>query len=165
MITLVQVFFVFLLFFILIMLYKSEMISAKKSLPKARIEEYWNGKERRKHIRFKKMLEINYVVRKKPHIKNNCKTIDISEGGAKIFLDEKLSKGAIMDLHISIPDSKEIVAIEGEVVWSEDASQDKESGKRFFYCGIKFFAIKEPSQVSLIEYIRSLETSDEGVLA
>jgi len=158
MFTLVGLFFIVLLSMILYLLYKNEFIISKNNRHHAKIEEYWTGKERRKYGRFKKILDVIYAIAKKPQLKSNGRTIDISEGGMKLLLDEKLPAGAILDLKISIPASAQEIEVEGEVVWCEENSQKEEPGKRHFYHGIKFLAIKEPSGKYLSEYIRSIST-------
>src|SRR3989338_2613326 len=94
--------FIVLLFMILGLLYRNEKVSSKRASPHAKIEEYWNGMERRRYARFKKILEVTYKIEKKPHLKAG-KTVDISEGGVKLLLDEKLAKGTIVDLQIALP--------------------------------------------------------------
>ncbi|MFH0764283.1 MAG: PilZ domain-containing protein [Candidatus Omnitrophota bacterium] len=156
MFTLVGLFFILLLSMILYMLYRTELTATKNNRHHAKVEEYWTGKERRKYTRFKKTLDVIYTVAKKPHLSSRGHTIDISEGGMKLVLDEKLPKGAIMDLKISIPGSSQDTDVEGEIIWSEEANYDKLSGKRQFYYGIKFLYIKEPSGKHLSDYIRSI---------
>ena len=152
-----ELLFIVLLSMMLFMVYKNERTSAKKSLPRAKAEEYWNGKERRRHVRFKEALELTYMIERKPHLKHG-RTVNISEGGLKLVLAEKLATGTIMDLRIALPNSKKNteIEIEGDVVWSGDAKDEEGSGKRLFYSGIKFFAIPEPSGTDLINYLRSL---------
>ena len=156
MFTLVGLLFIILLSMVLYTLYKSEFLVSKNNRRHAKIEEYWTGKERRKFTRFKKTLDVIYAIAKKPHLKNNANTVDISEGGMKLLLDEKLSVGAIMGLKISIPASPQDVEVEGEVVWCEEDGRNEASSKKHFYHGIKFLAIKEPSGKHLIDYIRSI---------
>lgn len=151
----IELLFIVLLVMILFMLYKGERMLSKKVLPRAKIEECWNGRERRRHVRFKKMLEATYVIEKKPRLKSG-KTVDISEGGAKLILAEKLSKGTMLCLEISIPGSQNTVEMEGEIVWSNESNETDPSGKRLFYSGVRIVAIKEPSAADFINYIRSL---------
>ncbi len=155
----VELLFIVLLAMVLLMLYKTERFLVKKRLPSAMVEEYWNGRERRQHVRFQKALEVTYIVEKRPHLNNNGKTVDISEGGIKILLGEKLSEGVILDLKVSLPGSQEPAELEGMVVWSEDVKEKDASGKRCFHSGVKFSAIKEPSGKRLINYIYSLASS------
>ena len=157
MLIIAEILFIVLLSTMLLMIYKNERASAKRSLARAKAEEYWNGRERRRHVRFKNALELTYIIEKRPHLKQT-KTVDISEGGLKLVLAEKLAAGTMMDIRITLPGSEKNteVEVEGEVVWSDDAKEVESSGKRLFYSGIKFFAIPEPSARSLISYIKSL---------
>jgi c-di-GMP-binding flagellar brake protein YcgR len=157
----IEILFVLLLIAILVVLYRNERLVKRSRLPYADIEEFWDGKERRRHIRFKSALQVTYSLRDKRHIKNNCRTIDISDGGLKLMMNEKLSVGSLLHLKISIPRSKSSAEIEGEIVWSEDVAEKDTLGRRLFCSGLKFSAIKEPFGKHLIEYIHTLsEKSD-----
>jgi len=158
MILVVELLFIVLLAMILFMIYANERSTGKRLLPFATIEEYWSGAERRQHVRFNKTLVVTYIVKKKPGRDSNGKTVDISEGGMKLLLEEKLPKGTILLLKIDLPDIKKIAELEGQVVWSEDSESKGQSDKRFFCCGLKFCHIKEPSGWHLIDYIHSMAT-------
>ena len=140
----------------LFMLWAHEKLTNKKIIPHAKIEECWQDEERRQHSRFDKDLEIEYNVEKRPHLKSG-KTVNISKGGMKLLLDEKLPRGAIMDLKVYIPEKKRVIEVEAEVVWTKDVEGKLSSGKRFFHSGIKFIAVKEPSDIHFWEYMNSLE--------
>lgn len=146
---------IILLIYILYMLLGAEKLRRRIFVPRARVEEYWDGRERRRHVRFKKALEVVYKVERRAHLKNG-RTVDISEGGMKLCVDDKLLKGAIVALEVDIPDLGKTAQVEGEVMWSEDADIKDDSGKRYFHSGIRFIAIKEPPEADLAKYIRSL---------
>ena len=150
--------FLLLLSLTLLMLWAHERITNKRIVPRARIEECWTGDERRRHTRFEDELSVSYSVEKKPHLRNS-RTINLSKGGMKLFLDDKLQKGAILDLKIYIPQKKVTVEVEAEVVWTKDAQDNDLSGKRFFHSGVKFIAMKGSSDAHLSEYICSLEAN------
>ncbi|MDD5495549.1 MAG: PilZ domain-containing protein [Candidatus Omnitrophica bacterium] len=156
MLLIMELFLIALLGMIVFLLIKNQKINSKKTVPHAKLEEYWDGKERRRHFRFHKELVLEYKLLKNPHSNKNCRTINISEGGLKLYLDDKLLKGTIMQIEIEIPEAKLHGEIEGEVVWTEDADSKDGSGKRFFYSGIKFLRIEEPFRTKLGNYIRSL---------
>jgi len=156
MILIVEFLFIVILVMVLFTFYRTEGSSAKKLLPHALVEECWSGKERRHHVRFKEDTSVDYIIRKRPHLHANGRTVDISGGGMKLLIDEKLPEGAIIDLKISVPGSSENTEIEGFVVWSEDIAQFGASGKRMFHAGIKFSVIKEPGGRHLVDYIRSI---------
>lgn len=157
----VGVCFLALLSITLIMLWGHEKLTNKKATPHARIEEYWSGEERRAHMRFKHDIEVEYTVEKRPRI-NNGKSLNISKGGMKVLLAEKLPAGAIIDLKIQIPERKTIY-VEGEVVWTKELEEKDPSGKRFFHSGIKFMAMKEPVGTRLDSYISHLEHQSSEV--
>jgi len=161
MILIVELLFVVLLSMILYMIYLHERILTKKNTPQAKMEEFWSGKERREHFRFEKSLGVNYIIEKKAHLKNAGTTVDISEGGMKLLLDEKLSNDTIVDLKVFLPNSHKFAEVEGKVIWSEEVKEIDPSGKRLFYSGISFIAVKEPSNGKLAEYIRSLASDLE----
>lgn len=158
----VELIFIILLIAVLFMLYGNDRLTAKNSTPKAKVEEYWSGKERRKHVRFKNTMEIHYVVKKKPFLSKNARTEDISEGGIRIVLGEKLAKGVILELRIPIPNLSRTQNVEGEVMWSEELQEKHPSGKRLFASGIKFRALEDRSDKTLFTYIRSLPSSASG---
>ena len=149
--------FLILLSITLMMLWGHERIATKRVVPRAKIEECWDGEERRSHGRFNENLEVEYGVRKKPHLKNG-RTVNLSKIGIKLLLDEKLQKGAILGLKIHIPEKRRTIEVEAEVVWTNDADKKDPSGKRFFFSGLKFISIKEPAGIHLSEYLTHLES-------
>lgn len=161
MLLVVELLFIVLLALVFLMLYRGERLSRKAVVPKATIEEYWTGRERRQCVRFKKDLGVDYTIEKRPHLKNNGKVLDISESGVKLTMDEKLAKGTILDLCISEPNSRKTLKIEGEIVWFEECLQGKGvPGKRMFRCGLKFLGVRTPSGMLVSEFIRSLATTE-----
>jgi len=152
-----EIVFILTLVMILFMLYRNERIISKSVLPQANVEEFWDGPERRRHARFRKKLAIRYHVIKHSRIKNRCRSIDISEGGMKLLLSEKLDKGTMLEIQIRIPNSGKNIDAEGCVAWAEEITKRDAFGRRLFYAGIKFSAINEPDGSSLLEYIKSLE--------
>lgn len=147
--------FLILLSITLMMLWAHERIAIKKVVPCARVEEFWDGEERRLHKRFEKDLDVEYNVMKRPRLRNG-RTVDLSKGGMKLLLDEKLPMGAILALKIHIPERRQTIEVETEVVWTNDADKRDAAGKRFFFSGLKFIAIKEPAGVHLSEYLTHL---------
>jgi c-di-GMP-binding flagellar brake protein YcgR len=123
------------------------------------VEEYWSGKERRSHPRFRQKLDVEYTLEKRPNLKAKGYTIDISEGGLKVLMDEKLAKGTSLEFVITLPGKKSPAQIKSEVIWLEEAKAPGPLGKRMFYYGVRFLAIKEPGGSSLLNYIRSIQLS------
>lgn len=157
MLLLVEFLFILILSMMLFMVYRRDLISSKKNSHMASVEEFWAGKDRRKHVRFQKSLSVIYAMERYPHLNSKCSTIDISEGGMKILIDQKLEKGAVMDLMVDLGDGAAHPAeVEGEIAWSEESKDPDPSGKRMFYCGVKFLAIKEGRGKRLADYFSNL---------
>ena len=154
-----ELIFIALLLVVCFMFYRNERSSKKSRMPRAIVEEYWSGRERRRYIRFRKTLEVEYTVLKKPHLRDKTITLDVSEGGVKLLADEKFGTGTILELKITIPASRHTAEMEGEVVWSEEAPGKDGQDKRLFHSGIKFFSIREPGPARLMDYIRSLDSN------
>ena len=159
----VEFLFVILLSAVLFMIFKNEGLALKNKLHKARVEECWHGECRRKHPRISKSLGVVYSVVKNHAVKNmSGNTVNISEGGVKLLLDEKLPPETTLSLKITISDPGEAAEVTGEIIWTEDAADVNDpSGKRFFYSGIKFSSTKNPSGIKLTEYIRSLTVDNK----
>jgi len=139
------------------MLWGHERIATKRVISRAKVEEYWDREERRSHERFNKDLEVEYSVRMRPHLKNG-RTVNLSMGGMKLLLDEKLPKGAMLGLKVYISDKRRTIEAEAEVVWTKDAEKKDPLGRRFFFSGLKFISIKEPEGIHLSEYLAHLES-------
>lgn len=162
MFTIVGLLFLILLSAILYMLYKSDSIRMRNGHHHARLEEYWDGKERRIHERFKDSLDVVYTVLKNAQINKNGKTIDISEGGLKLLLDQKLSLNSVLMLKVVLPDPKNEAELEGKVMWCEEDKAGDASGKRFFYHGIKLTAIREPSGRNFTDYLHLIASQQKN---
>jgi c-di-GMP-binding flagellar brake protein YcgR len=145
---------------LLLMVYRNDRILSRQRVPKAVIEEWWDGGERRKYRRFQATLEISYRVKQDGHREQAGKTIDISAGGMKILLTEKLSAGTHLDIQAELPGIAKHVQLEGEVAWSGEAGGELASGKRSFYAGVEFSSLKEPSRTMLINYINSIASEN-----
>jgi len=152
----VGVSFLILLSITLFMLWAHEKITNKKITPHATVEECWTNEERREHKRFADGVVVEYSVEKKPHLKGG-RVINMSKGGMKLLLDEKLPTGTILDLKIYMPEKKTAAEVEAEIVWTKDAQIKDLSEKRFFHSGIKFIAIKDSADVHIADYINSCE--------
>ncbi|MDD5136793.1 MAG: PilZ domain-containing protein [Candidatus Omnitrophica bacterium] len=160
----IELLFILLLAAVLYLIFKSDGLVIKSGLRRARVKECWDGKNRRQYPRFMESLEVAYcIVKKRVSGIASGKTVDISEGGAKLLLDEKLPLGTAINLKIALPDSQQQAELIGNVVWTEDASDIEDpTGKRFFYSGIKFSSTKDPSGKDFISFIRSRPPDQES---
>jgi len=134
-----------------------ERRARKRSRPKARVDAYWQGAERRKFFRFRRSLDAVYRIEKSPHIRTYCRTADISEGGLRLVIDAKLTPGDIVDLLMEVPGTDAQTEVEGKVVWCDESpEQDDLSGKRLFQVGLQFCRMTGRSAKIVGEYIRSI---------
>ena len=152
----IEIFFLALLSMILFILYSGGSSSSRNRFRCGLVTGSWAGKERRQYVRFSKNIDVNYIVRKNARPSTGSSTVDISIGGVRLQLDEKLSKGAVLLLKIILPNTARTVEAEGEIVWSEEIACNNTGGKRIFHSGIKFISVKRKSSSALLEYIRSL---------
>lgn len=158
-----ELFFIALLLATLFMVSRNDGFAVRNKLRQAMLEGYWSGKNRRQYPRFAKSLEVAYSVLKRAVMVAKGETVNISEGGVKLLLDEKLPLGTTLNLKISLPHNGQVSEITGDVVWTEEAPDVKDpSDKRFFYSGIRFSSIKESSGKSFVDYIRSISPNQES---
>lgn len=116
------------------------------------------GREKREMIRAGISTEVIYNVLGKPQIKHKCLSRDISGSGIGLTTDEKLSKEAILELKINIPESG-VISAKGEVVWISEISL-REDGKGPFSAGVKFIDINLNDHQKITEYIdKNMELS------
>jgi hypothetical protein len=71
---------------------------------------------RRKFDRFKMDSDIRVMVGERELV-GSLKTISL--GGASFCADEALEKGGIITMKISSPDGRDVVEVQGQVVWNE----------------------------------------------
>ena len=97
--------------------------------------------EKRNSPRIRSLLLASYVPRKgdqQEYIISIGRTLDVSEGGAKIETHRQLDKGLLLELEIAVED--QIISAKGVVLYSQ------ELGDGLFGTGISFTAINEESR-------------------
>jgi c-di-GMP-binding flagellar brake protein YcgR len=128
----------------------------KSKITRGAVKEYWNGQERRKSLRINASLVVRYSIEKRYSI-NSGKMKDVSSGGMRLILNEKLKEEAFILLEFDLPDGKEIIKAEGKVIWSSgEFGERDESGKRLFQTGIQFVNIKAEGKKRLVTYIEKI---------
>lgn len=93
----------------------------------------------------KREIDAVYVNRNK---ERNTHAMDISLGGMRIFADQALKEGDILNFEISLPDLAETLSAFAEVVWSNE----KEGG-------LHFLEMKEDDLRVLKAYLRKASTT------
>jgi len=145
---------------ILIMLLSQERAAAKKNVPHAAVEEYWDGTERRQYARFDHELTVDYYLDNKYHPPKAAKTVDISEGGLKLLLQEKLAVGSLVQVRIALPHPRSVIGIKAEVAWSQESDRKDGTDRRLFRAGLRFVDLKDLSRMQLTDFIKSLSAGD-----
>ena len=129
----------------------------KSKIPKGTVKEYWNGRERRQAIRINASFVVKYSVKKKPYTKLNAHMKDLSHGGMRLLINEKLEEGVLLLLEFNIPDTTDAISTEGKVIWTEgEFSERDEAGRRIFQTGIQFINIKTADKEKLVSYIEKI---------
>ena len=121
-----------------------------------KLEGYWSGTERRSTARLNVSLEVKYSINGKI---SDTRSINISARGVGLLLDEKIKEGTILGLEIKIPREERIVKVTSKVVWSRESPEDeKNSTKRFFNTGLRFFKFQKNDAKRLFDFIHGLES-------
>ena len=75
--------------------------------------------EQRRHIRIRSSLRVSYQAGNSPP-RSDCRSKNISEGGIRISLYQKLEAGTVLKLCIYFQDLAEPAVIFGKVVWARE---------------------------------------------
>jgi c-di-GMP-binding flagellar brake protein YcgR len=110
------------------------------------------GKDlRRRHERISILLRINYEAANGIS-RYNCRTKDISEGGVRFGLYQRLKISMALKIHIYLQGAAESVLLLGSVAWIKETS-----GKEYPYeVGIKFDECCVPSISKIKDHIQSI---------
>lgn len=115
--------------------------------------------ERRKYVRLNGSLAIRYKILKNDDVSSEIESFDsqalstnISEGGIRITMKEKLSPSDKILLQVTLPDKSMSVKLIGEVVWQQEEKDDI-TGDNKFDTGIKYIKIEARDIAKLTYYI------------
>lgn len=114
----------------------------------------WDSKERRKFVRIKFPCEITTRGPKKHIIPANAE--NISAGGIRVVISEKLDNGSIVDLDIFGIKNDPLVC-KGTVIWifSKKNPQDQ----TVYDTGIEFYQIDENDIVEIQKLVASITSN------
>ena len=113
-------------------------------------------KRRRRHKRLTSLnetLSATYKVGFCVYKKQAFSVKDISGGGIKLLLPEKLKPGNIIYLNIALNGNKEIIPAKGEIIWSRKA-EDANCSKTAYDTGIQFIKIDLLSICKIYTYFQ-----------
>ena len=106
--------------------------------------------EHRGYIRLRESLKIDYKIVEPVGGLGGSFSEDISGGGIRLPLKERLRPGTILDLEIHLPEFTEPIKATGEVVWLHG----RDNVEFPFVVGIKFIKIDQFDRGKLLNYIR-----------
>jgi c-di-GMP-binding flagellar brake protein YcgR len=113
-------------------------------------------REKRRYVRANGLVLVNYKI-PNLEIEGKSSAYDVSGGGLRITVNQKLELGTLIEMEIYLPGSSQPILAKGEVVWTQrlqekiDAPLAEE--KKYFYVGIKFNVIDENSKNRIINYV------------
>ncbi|MDO8602694.1 MAG: PilZ domain-containing protein [Candidatus Omnitrophota bacterium] len=108
--------------------------------------------ENRKFVRIEWPVIIKYKTIEEPHIQDHIVSKDISEGGARFIVYERLMKGTRLDIQLEVPFDSLPIFAKGEVAWIKKAG-DEDS--KAFEIGVVFTNVDSKEQKRLKMYIES----------
>ncbi len=111
------------------------------------------GEERRRYPRSAAALRINYQIGNEPAVHYNCVVRDISEGGIRLSLYQRVARGSSVRLQIYLPDAQEPTLVFGKVVWERETS-DKEYP---YDAGIEFNLFDPAFRLRIQKYIQGMK--------
>lgn len=151
---LIQVLTIAILTLILTTLFLDEKKKRENSMHAVKLKGYWDGGDRRGTDRLNIALDVRYTNGKS----SSAKSMNLSTKGIRLLLDERLKKGTPLYLEIKLPGEGDIVKAQGEVVWCAESLEDeKDSEKRLFNTGIKFYKFPTSAEKSLFNFIHNLQ--------
>ncbi|MFC1577051.1 PilZ domain-containing protein [Candidatus Omnitrophota bacterium] len=159
MILAIQSVIVFILFLILLLIYRDEWEIRRKIRSIALLEKYWDGRERRRYVRLDTEVEMRYKeIVKKGRSAGGARGVDISDKGMRLLVDKKMENGTLLDLSFAASKASGPIRVLGSVVWCNEA-KDKEDlrDKKLFHVGLRITDIREPSRGLFADYIKTLE--------
>lgn len=106
-------------------------------------------KERRRFKRFDAYMSIKLSSQEVGEIGGVSLSNDLSREGMKITTYKSVSKGAVVDLEIMIPDDPKPVYTTGEVMWIHEKKKQRQKD---FELGIKFLLMDPIDKFRVLDY-------------
>ena len=146
----------------LVLIMKEENKARQARVSQGTVKEYWDGQERRKTLRINTSIIVRYSVEKKQEARLNGRMKDVSQGGMRLLVNEKLSQGTLLLIEFHLPETKDIIESEGKVVWTSGDFEDRDqAGRRVFHTGVQFVNINPEDRNRLFDYIKKFSKAEE----
>lgn len=94
--------------------------------------------EKRMFERLEQVANVRYKIQGGKEEKDVILIKNVSGGGMRLFLYEKLNPGTNIDIEIHLPGDPESIPAEGKVVWVKEVKPAELQGEKRFETGIKF---------------------------
>ncbi|MBU1912306.1 MAG: PilZ domain-containing protein [Candidatus Omnitrophica bacterium] len=108
--------------------------------------------ENRKFVRIEWPVIIKYKTIEEPHIQDHTVSKDVSEGGARFVVYERLMKGTKLDIQLEVPFDSMPIFAKGEVAWIKKAGGED---SKAFEIGVIFTNVDSKEQKRLKQYIEN----------
>jgi Tfp pilus assembly protein PilZ len=108
--------------------------------------------ENRKFVRIEWPVVIKYKTTEEPPAQDQIVGKDISEGGARFVVYERLTKGTKLDFQLEVPFDSMPIFAKGEVAWIKKVG-DEDS--KIFEAGVIFKGDRHKDQTRLKMYIEN----------
>src|SRR3989338_4257692 len=99
--------------------------------------------ENRKFVRIEWPVVIKYKTIEEPHAQDQIVGRDISEGGARFIVYERLMKGTKLDIQLEVPFDSMPIFAKGEVAWIRKIGEEN---SKTFEVGVIFKDIGQSDQ-------------------
>ncbi len=109
--------------------------------------------ERRKYVRLNIPLKISYNIPGKEDVELKSITKNISPNGARFALEERLPKGAIVNINVKIPMVDKPIPIKARIAWSNKEANNE---KNLYDTGFEFVQLPEESEKIFFQYLCNL---------
>ncbi|MFA5389204.1 MAG: PilZ domain-containing protein [Candidatus Omnitrophota bacterium] len=108
--------------------------------------------ESRKFVRIEWPVVIKYKTLEEPLTQDQIVGKDISEGGARFIVYERLMKGTKLDIQLEVPFDSMPLSAKGEVAWIKKIGEED---SKTFEIGVVFKNISQIDQKRLKMYIEN----------
>ncbi|HAH20616.1 MAG TPA: hypothetical protein DCL49_06920 [Candidatus Omnitrophica bacterium] len=81
--------------------------------------------------------------------------LDISAGGVRLPLKEKIKAGTLIELQISLPEDKEPFFGLAKIAWQHDAAVKDKTNTLFYETGVQFIRVGVNNRKRILRYVLS----------